>query len=86
MTFLTKQNYKWVIIILFLGIIVGPSQIPSPTFKSLILAVFGGGALFFELLSLRSLKKTDEKFQTNFRQTMLLIVLTVLLLVVNFVL
>ncbi|AFK04420.1 hypothetical protein Emtol_3291 [Emticicia oligotrophica DSM 17448] len=85
MTFFTNQNYKWTIIILFLGLIIAPAQMPSPTFKSIALAVLGGGCLFFELLSLRSLKKDGQNFRTEFRQTTLLITLTALLLVVNLV-
>lgn len=85
MTFLSSQNYKWIIVVLFLGLIIAPSQIPSPMFKSIALGVFGGGCLFFELLSLRSLKNSVENYQSQFRQTVLLIVLTILLLIVNLV-
>lgn len=85
MTFLSNQNYKWIIIVLFLGLVIAPAQIPSPMFKSITLGVFGGGCLFFELLSLRSLKNSSENYRSQFRQTVLLIVLTVLLLIVNLV-
>ena len=85
MTFLSHQNYKWIIIILFLGLVIIPAQIPSPNFKSIALAIFGGGSLFFEMLSLRSLNRNETEYRTNFKQTILLIVLTVLLLVVNLV-
>jgi hypothetical protein len=44
----------------------------------------GGLCLIFEVLSLRSLKNTEEKYQAKFRQTVILFVLTILLLVVNF--
>ena len=82
---LSSQNYKWVIVLLFVGIIVVPAQMPSPTFKFVALAVLGGGCLFFEVLSLRSLKNTYPSFRNDARQTISLIVLTVLLLVVNLV-
>lgn len=85
MTFLSSQNYKWIIVVLFLGLIVVPAQIPSPMFKSIALGVFGGGCLFFELLSLRSLKNSTEKYRSEFRQTVLLIFLTIMLLIVNLV-
>ena len=85
MTFLSNQNYKWVIIVLFLGLVIAPAQIPSPMFKSIALGVFGGGCLFFELLSLKSLKNSTEDYRSKFRQTVLLIFLTVMLLIVNLV-
>lgn len=85
MTFLSNQNYKWIIVVLFLGLIIAPAQIPSPMFKSIALGVFGGGCLFFELLSLKSLKNSTENYRSQFRQTVLLIVLTILLLIVNLV-
>jgi membrane-bound ClpP family serine protease len=81
---ISNQNYKWIIILLFLGIIIIPSQISSPTIKSAALGVLGGLCLIFEVLSLRSLKNTEEKYQAKFRQTVILFVLTILLLVVNF--
>ncbi|WP_064198475.1 MULTISPECIES: hypothetical protein [Emticicia] len=85
MTFLSNQNYKWIIIILFLGVIIAPAQMPSPTFKSIALGVLGGGCIFFELLSLRSLKSSAENYRSEFRQTVLLIFLTAMLLIVNLV-
>lgn len=85
MTFLSSQNFKWIIIVLFLGLIIAPAQMPSPTFKSIALGVLGGGCLFFEILSLRSLKNTTEKYRSEFRQTVLLIFLTIMLLIVNLV-
>ncbi|MFN3490120.1 MAG: hypothetical protein ACK4YV_13355 [Emticicia sp.] len=85
MTFLSSQNYKWIIVVLFLGLIVVPALIPSPMFKSIALGVFGGGCLFFELLSLRSLEKNAKNYRSEFRQTVLLFVLTVMLLIVNLV-
>ncbi|MFY7911515.1 MAG: hypothetical protein ACOVO2_18285 [Emticicia sp.] len=85
MTFLSSQNFKWIIIVLFLGLIIAPAQMPSPTFKSIALGVLGGGCLFFELLSLRSLKNSTENYRSTFRQTILLIFLTIMLLVVNLV-
>ncbi len=85
MTFLSNQNFKWVIIVLFLGVIIAPAQMPSPTFKSIALGVLGGSCLFFEFLSLRSLKSSAENYRSEFRQTLLLIFLTVMLLIVNLV-
>jgi len=85
MTFLSNQNYKWIIVILFLGLVIAPAQISSPMFKSIALGVFGGGCLFFELLSLRSLKNNANNYRSEFRQTVLLIFLTIMLLIVNLV-
>lgn len=85
MTFLSSQNFKWIIIVLFLGVVIAPAQMPSPTFKSMALGVLGGGCIFFELLSLRSLKKSAENYRSEFRQTILLIFLTAMLLIVNLV-
>lgn len=85
MTFLSSQNFKWIIIVLFLGLIIAPAQMPSPTFKSIALGILGGGCLFFEVLSLRSLKNNSENYRSEFRQTVLLIILTILLLIVNLV-
>jgi hypothetical protein len=82
---ISNQNYKWIIIIFFLGLVIVPAQIPSPMIKNIAIGILGGLCLFFEVLSLRSLKNSDEMYQTKFRQTSLLIILTVLLLVVNFV-
>lgn len=81
---ISNQNYKWIIILLFLGIIIIPSQISSPTIKNGAIGVLGGLCLLFEILSLKSLKNGQEKYQTKFRQTVILFVLTILLLVVNF--
>ncbi|CAH0995680.1 hypothetical protein EMA8858_01805 [Emticicia aquatica] len=85
MSIISSQNFKWIIIVLFLGLIIVPAQIPSPTIKSTAVGVLGGLCLFFEILSLRSLKNSAEYSQIKFRQTSLLIFLTILLLVVNFV-
>lgn len=85
MTFLSNQNYKWIIVVLFLGLVIAPAQMPSPMFKSIALGVFGGGCLFFELLSLKSLKNNSHKYRSEFRQTVLLIFLTIMLLIVNLV-
>jgi len=85
MTFLSNQNFKWIIIGLFLGLVIAPAQIPSPLFKSIALGVFGGGCLFFELLSLKSLKINANNYRSEFRQTVLLIFLTIMLLIVNLV-
>ena len=84
MAALPKQNYKWVIIITFIGIILVPSMMPSPTFKTIALIAFGAVCLFFELLSLRSINSNAENFKSEYRQTLVLIMLTITLLVVNF--
>ncbi len=86
MTLLKKQNYKWIIVLSFLGIIFVPGMLPSPTFKTPVLVVFGGICLICELLYLRSLDAKTENFKSDFRQTLALILFTIILLVVNFVL
>lgn len=80
---LSNQNYKWVIILLFLGLVVVPFQLPSPTLKMGASIAFGGACIFFEFLSLKSLKAAEENLKAKTIQTILLIVLTGILLVLN---
>lgn len=80
---LSNQNYKWTIIFLFLGLVVVPFQLPSPTLKMGASIVFGGACIFFEFLSLKSLKAGDENLKGKTLQTIFLIVLTGILLVLN---
>lgn len=85
MASISTQNYRWIIVILFLGLIIAPAQVQSPTIKIAIVVAFGGGCLLFELLSLKSLSSNEVKYKSKFTQTLILIALTILLLVVNFV-
>ena len=82
---ISNQNYKWITILLFLGLVIAPAQIPSPMIKNIVIGTLGGLCLIFEVLSLKSLKSGEENYQSKFRQTVILFVLTILLLVVNFV-
>jgi hypothetical protein len=84
MAVLSKQNYKWLIIIVFISIILVPSMIPSPTFKAIVIVALGALCLLFEFLSLKSLNSSAENFKSEFRQTLFLILVTIILLVVNF--
>ncbi len=80
---LSNQNYKWTIILLFLGLVVVPFQLPSPSLKMGASVVFGGACIFFEFLSLKSLKVGEDNLKAKSLQTILLIVLTGILLVLN---
>lgn len=81
----TSKSYKWFIILSFLGIIFVPGMMPSPTFKTAALGVLGAICLLFEFLSLKNLNSSSDNFKSEFRQTLLLIALTIALLGVNFV-
>lgn len=79
-----KHSYKWYIILSFIGIILIPSMIPSPTFKTISALGLGAICLLFEFLNLKNLDSKAENFKTESRQTWVLIMLTIILLVVNF--
>lgn len=79
-----RQSYKWVIILTFIGIILVPGMMPSPMFKTITVLALGAVCLLFEFLSLKNLDSKTEDFKSEFRQTLLLIALTIILLVVNF--
>ena len=78
------QSYKWFIILSFLSLIIVPSMILSPTFKTIAVFGLGGICLLFEFLSLKNLNSKAESFKNEFRQTLVLIALTIILTVVNF--
>lgn len=80
----SKQSHKWFIIISFIGIILVPSMMPSPTFKTVSVISLGAICLLFEFLNLKNLDSKSESFKSETRQTWLLIGLTVILVVVNF--
>lgn len=84
MAVLAKQNYKWIIIVTFVGILFIPGMMPSALFKMIALVGLGSVCLIFEFLSLRNLDSKADDFKSEFRQTWLLIALTIILLVVNF--
>jgi hypothetical protein len=79
-----KQSYKWIIIVSFISIILVPSMIQSPTFKTTSVLGLGAVCLLFEFLSLKSLNSGIENYKSEVRQTLILIVLTIILIVVNF--
>ena len=84
MATLSKPNYKWVIILTFIGIILVPSMMPSPTFKTVAVLGLGAICLFFEFLALKNINPVTENYKSESRQTLVLILLTIILLVVNF--
>ena len=84
MAALSKQNHKWVIILTFISIIIVPGMLQSPMLKTIAVVGLGGICLLFEFLSLKNLSSSATNYKSEFRQTLLLIVLTVILLVVNF--
>ena len=85
MATLSKPNYKWVIILTFIGIILVPSMMPSPTFKTVAVLGLGAISLFFEFLSLKNINSATKNFKAESRQTWVLILMTIILLVFNFV-
>ncbi len=84
MAVLSKQNLKWVIIITYIGIISVSSVLQSPTLKTMAVLALGAICLICEFLSLRSLQPNDVNYKSDSRQTWLLIVLTIALIIVNF--
>lgn len=83
MALLSKQNYKWIIVITFLGIIFVPGLMPAAIFKTISLVLFGGLCLIFEYLYLKNIPANAPKSEKN--QTLLLILLTIMLLGLNFI-
>jgi hypothetical protein len=83
MAALSKQNYKWIIVITFLGIIFVPGLMPAAIFKTIALVVFGGICLLFEFLYLKDIPANAPKSEKS--QTILLIFLTIVLLGLNFI-
>jgi hypothetical protein len=82
MAALSKQNYKWIIVIAFLGIIFVPGMMPAAIFKTISLVVFGAICLLFEILYLKEIPANAPKSEKN--QTLLLILVTIMLLGLNF--
>ncbi|WP_435354547.1 hypothetical protein [Emticicia sp. SJ17W-69] len=59
-------------------------MIPSPMFKTVSAISLGVICLLFEFLNLKNLDSKAESFKSEARQTWILIGLTVILIVVNF--
>lgn len=85
MAALSKQSYKWIIIVTFVGIILVPGIMPSAIFKTTSLVILGSICLLFEFLSLRNLDAKAVNYKSENRQTLLLILLTIILVGLNFI-
>ncbi len=83
MALLSKQSYRWIIVLSFLGIIVLPGLMPSPTFRNTILISLGLICLVCQFLNLSVVDPTRKR-KTDLIQSWVLIVLTIVLLIVNF--
>ena len=83
MAFLSKRSFVWIIVLSFLGIILVPGIVQSPSVRNTILGVFGSICLLFQFLNL-SAGSTERSKKSDLVQGIILIVLTITLLVVNF--
>jgi len=84
MALIAKHSYKWFIILSFLGIIILPGQMPSPMLRTGTIVALGAICLLFEFITLTNINSATPNRKTELVQTWILIVLTILLLVVNF--
>ena len=83
MAVLSKQSYRWIIVLTFLGIIILPGMMPSPTLRNTTLAVLGLICLIFQFLNLSVADPTRNR-KTDVIQSWILILFTIILLIVNF--
>ena len=75
---LKQENYKWIVFLSFLALIFVPKQMPIDSAKWALIIIFGLICLFFEYVSLKNSTKGES------RQTYLLMLLTIVMAVVNF--
>lgn len=83
MAVLSKQSYRWIIVLTFLGIIILPGMMPSPTLRNTTLGTLGLICLIFQFLNLKVVDPARSR-KTDVIQSWVLILFTVILLVVNF--
>ncbi|UTA66246.1 hypothetical protein [Emticicia sp. 21SJ11W-3] len=85
MAIFSKRSFVWIIVLSFLGIILLPGMIQSPSTRHIILAVFGSICLLFQLISMATGGNSAERNpKTDRIQSIVLLILTITLLVVNF--
>lgn len=87
MAFLTKkENFKWVIIITFFGLVFLPGKVPPlPALKFSVVGVMGGLCLLYQLFYLKNVAPTTETPKSDTRQTLILMLLTIGVIVAYFV-
>lgn len=83
MAILSKQSYRWIIVLTFLGIIILPGMMPSPTLRNTTLGVLGFICLICQFLNLRIVDPNRNR-KTDIVQSWILILFTIVLLIVNF--
>jgi hypothetical protein len=83
MAVLSKQSYKWIIVLTFLAIIIVPGMMPSPTLRNTTLGIVGGLCLIFQFLNLKVVNPERSR-KADIIQSWVLILFTIILLIVNF--
>lgn len=83
MAVLSKQSYRWIIVLSFLAIIIVPGMMPSPTLRNVTLGVVGTVCLLFQFLNL-SVVDPNRSRKADVIQAWILILFTIILLIVNF--
>lgn len=83
MAVLSKQSYRWIIVLSFLAIIILPGMMPSPTLRNTTLGVVGAICLLFQFLNLNTVDPNRSR-KTDVIQSWVLILFTIILLIVNF--
>ncbi|GAB3513716.1 hypothetical protein [Emticicia fontis] len=83
MAVLSKQSYRWIIVLTFLGIIILPGMMPSPTLRNVTLGIVGGICLVCQFLNLGVVDPIRSR-KADLIQAWILIVFTIVLLIVNF--
>jgi hypothetical protein len=85
MAIFSKRSFVWIIVLSFLGIILLPGMVQSPSTRNIILAVFGSICLLFQFISMAIGGSNSERNpKTDRIQSIVLLILTVTLLIVNF--
>ncbi len=83
MAVLSKQSYRWIIVLTFLGIIILPGMMPSPTLRNSTLGVLGLICLLCQFLNMR-IADPERNRKTDIIQSWILFLFTIILLIVNF--
>ena len=83
MAVLSKQSYRWIIVLSFLGIIILPGMMPSPTLRNTTLGALGLICLVFQFLNM-GVVTPDRSRRADIIQAWILILFTIILLIVNF--
>ena len=83
MAVLSKQSYRWIIVLSFLAIIILPGMMPSPTLRNTTLGVVGLICLIFQFLNLNTVDPNRSR-KADVIQSWILLLFTIILLIVNF--